>query len=254
MTEERSGNNAGVPIPWYREDAPPPDLRDVLACTWAARVGGETRTLVPDGCLDLLWIDDGTIVLCGPETSAWSFTLPPGTTAVGIRFKPAVAPPVFRLDASELLNARASFGALCGDRAERHLRDRLADAPNDAARVRVLAALARDRLQDAPPPDDLARAVATALDDHRVPVHELARMLGVSARQLHRRCTTAFGYGPSVLARILRLQRFLRAARRSSAAGLAELAISAGYADQPHLTREVRSITGTTPARLLTAA
>jgi AraC-like DNA-binding protein len=32
---------------------------------------------------------------------------------------------------------------------------------------------------------------------------------------------------------------------------LAGLAIDAGYADQPHLTREVRSIMGTTPAQLL---
>jgi AraC-like DNA-binding protein len=32
---------------------------------------------------------------------------------------------------------------------------------------------------------------------------------------------------------------------------LAGLAIDAGYADQPHLTREVRSIMGATPAQLL---
>lgn len=49
---------------------------------------------------------------------------------------------------------------------------------------------------------------------------------------------------------MLRLQRFLASAERSRT-GLAAAAADAGYADQPHLTREVVDLTGTTPARLL---
>jgi methylphosphotriester-DNA--protein-cysteine methyltransferase len=51
---------------------------------------------------------------------------------------------------------------------------------------------------------------------------------------------------------MLRVQRFLQLARdESRPPSLAGMAIDAGYADQPHLTREVRSIMGTTPAQLL---
>jgi hypothetical protein len=54
------------------------------------------------------------------------------------------------------------------------------------------------------------------------------------------------------LLRITRIQRFLQLARdESRPPRLAGLGIDAGYADQPHLTREVRSIMGTTPAQLL---
>jgi AraC-like DNA-binding protein len=60
-------------------------------------------------------------------------------------------------------------------------------------------------------------------------VRELARATGLSERQLYRRCLAAFGYGPAVLARILRLQRALQLA----------------------LAHEVRAIMGTTPTRLL---
>jgi len=74
-----------------------------------------------------------------------------------------------------------------------------------------------------------------------VPVRVLAAEVGLSERQLRRRCGTAFGYPPSVLRRLLRLQRFLRSAiaitpERPS---LAVLAAAAGYADQAHLAREL---------------
>ncbi|MGH3680741.1 MAG: AraC family transcriptional regulator, partial [Natronosporangium sp.] len=59
----------------------------------------------------------------------------------------------------------------------------------------------------------------------------------------------AFGYGPKLLARILRF----RHATGLAAAGLrfAEVAAVAGYADQAHLAREVRELSGV-PLRTLT--
>jgi AraC-like DNA-binding protein len=55
-----------------------------------------------------------------------------------------------------------------------------------------------------------------------------------------------------MLRRILRFQRFLTAARTSRPGRqLAALAADAGYADQAHLTRESRELSGSTPAALL---
>jgi AraC-like DNA-binding protein len=77
----------------------------------------------------------------------------------------------------------------------------------------------------------------------------LAADLGLSTRQLHRRTTEVFGYGPAVLARILRLQRFLHL-RATTPRTLAELAAVAGYADQAHLARECRDLVGRPPSAL----
>ncbi|MGH9040297.1 MAG: helix-turn-helix domain-containing protein, partial [Acidimicrobiia bacterium] len=108
------------------------------------------------------------------------------------------------------------------------------------------------RLPHAPPPDGLvAAAVASVRADPRAPVATLAESLGVSERQLHRRCTAAVGYGPKTLARVLRFRRFLALASRHPGAGLAGLAAEAGYADQAHLTRECGRLGGTTPARIV---
>ena len=76
-----------------------------------------------------------------------------------------------------------------------------------------------------------------------------ADLLGVGARQLHRRSLAAFGYGPKTLARILRLRRALDLAR--TGLPYAETAVRAGYADQPHLAREVKELSGRTLGELL---
>ena len=82
-------------------------------------------------------------------------------------------------------------------------------------------------------------------------VAELGSALGLSERQLRRRFADAVGYGPKTLARVLRFQRFLFLA--GSGNDLARLAISAGYADQAHLTRECRRLSGRTPSELVLA-
>uniref|UniRef100_UPI001BDD5C15 helix-turn-helix domain-containing protein n=1 Tax=Pseudonocardia lacus TaxID=2835865 RepID=UPI001BDD5C15 len=78
-------------------------------------------------------------------------------------------------------------------------------------------------------------------------VAALAADLGWTTRTLHRRCLAAFGYGPAVLRRVLRFRR----ATDLLAAGVApaEVAARAGYADQPHLSRELRALGGTSPRR-----
>jgi transcriptional regulator GlxA family with amidase domain len=79
-------------------------------------------------------------------------------------------------------------------------------------------------------------------------MHALADDFGLSERQLHRRCTAAFGYGPKVLDRVLRLQSALSLLGGVPGINLAQVAADAGYADQAHLTREVGALTGLTPA------
>ncbi|MGA9774652.1 MAG: helix-turn-helix domain-containing protein, partial [Candidatus Dormiibacterota bacterium] len=72
--------------------------------------------------------------------------------------------------------------------------------------------------------------------------------LGVGERRLHRRCVAALGYGPKTLHRVLRFQRALRLSRTRPR--LVDLAADAGYADQAHLARECRRMTGLGPSEL----
>uniref|UniRef100_UPI001C84EF4B helix-turn-helix domain-containing protein n=1 Tax=Streptomyces beigongshangae TaxID=2841597 RepID=UPI001C84EF4B len=111
-----------------------------------------------------------------------------------------------------------------------------------------LEAVALRRAAGATPPDRRLAAVVTALAAGRT-VASTADAVGWSERQLHRRALAAFGYGPKTLARVLRLQRALSLARAGTPA--AKTAAATGYADQAHLTREVRALTGSPLGALL---
>ncbi|MFF1609493.1 helix-turn-helix domain-containing protein [Amycolatopsis sp. NPDC058278] len=69
----------------------------------------------------------------------------------------------------------------------------------------------------------------------------------VSERRLRRRFVQAVGYGPATYLRVSRFQRAVALAPHVP--GLAALAAAAGYADQAHLGRECRALTGLTPRR-----
>ena len=87
-------------------------------------------------------------------------------------------------------------------------------------------------------------------------VHDLARLMALSERQLHRRFCAEVGYAPKTLQRILRLQRLLWLSTQELTMwlSLANLAQSVGYADQAHMGREILTLTGETPQKLLTNA
>lgn len=233
---------------WYTPLLPPPELADNLACVWRASVEG-THRLVPDGCMDLLWLSTGTGFLCGPETEAWTFRLPAGTTAVGVRFRPGLAGPVMGLDVSELTNSQVRLDHVLGSGPFRRLAGELGDLADPRAGLAALTATVGRWAASRRPVDPLAHRVVAG----PFTVADLADDLGLTARQIHRRSLRAFGYGPSTLARLMRFQRFLAitAAPPAPGASLARAAATAGYSDQPHLARDCRAITGLTPTELL---
>ena len=92
---------------------------------------------------------------------------------------------------------------------------------------------------------------ASVLLDRGLPVSAASREVSLTERHLRRRFHDAVGYGPQTLQRVLRLRRFLALAESGASAELARVAAEAGYADQPHLTRECAELAGLPPAALL---
>lgn len=234
---------------WFEPFAASAGLGDVLACRYVASTAGR-HDLLPDGCVDLLWIEGAGVVLCGPDTHAWSFELPAGTAVAGVRFRPGAAPGVLRLDAVEMRDERIGLGDLIGSRQARTLGEQIAAAEDPHARTGLLEDLVLRRRTDAPT-DDMIQLAALVGSDPAFGVERLAAETGVSSRQLRRRFDRHVGYGPAFFARIARLQRFARSAARQPRHGLAELAASAGYVDQPHLAKDCRDIAGLTPRELV---
>jgi AraC-like DNA-binding protein len=227
----------------YREHAPPPPLASLLACTWERTVDGpHLQHVVPDGCVDLIWVAGRGLHVAGPDTAPHEQFLTAGAHAYGVRLRPGAAGAVLGLNAAALRDGRAAIAAVWGD-GGRRLEDQLGRGADP--RSVLLGAVAARHAQ----PDPLVTAAARALEHPAARVADLARELAISERQLRRRCEAAVGYGPKTLARILRFQRLLRLAAPGRA--LAELALSAGYADQAHMTAEVTRLAGRSPVRFL---
>lgn len=199
-----------------------------------------TRVL-PDGCIDVLWLDERLIV-AGPDTTAHLEPAPP-TSIAALRFAPGVGPALLGVPAYELVDLRVRLDAVWPSAEVRRLSEQLAASPDPG---RLLQRAVADRLSRTPP-DPLMRGVARRLAGG-ASVERVAQTAGLSPRQLHRRSLTAFGYGPKTLSRILRLVRALDLAR--SGLGWSGCADHAGYADQAHLARDVRALTGATLSSL----
>jgi len=242
---------------WLFERAPPPDLSEHLVCTWRGDIG-EMWAPLPDECVDLYWVD-GSVWVSGPETRSFrseARRVRPPANAVGVRFHPGVAPSFLGVSASDLRDVRIPLEAMWDDKRSRELADRVGCRQEYDARADELENAIRDMAARAWNPDPVALEVSARLRAQRTAsVRDLARATSLSERQLNRRCTIAFGYGPAFLARIMRVQRFLRLARdQTRPQRIVDLAVASGYADQSHLTREVRSVMGMTPKDLVRSA
>ena len=205
-------------------------LPHVVAWRSAVPPGGWTNRILPDGCMDIIW-DSGAVYVAGPDTVAEVGTSPPGSRLFALRFGSGTGPAVLGVPADELTDRQVALADLWPAAEVR----RIAGAADPLA---ALEAAARHRWQD---PDPAMVALAAGARAGR-PVGAIADSLGLSARHLLRRCTTAFGYGPKMLHRVLRLQRALALARQGEP--FARVSADAGYADQAHLAREVRSLAG----------
>ncbi|HTN81687.1 MAG TPA: helix-turn-helix domain-containing protein [Acidimicrobiales bacterium] len=203
------------------------------AAVWTADPTGDEYRVLPDGCMDIIWSTDGTLLVAGPDTTAFLTSGTPGTTLTGIRFAPGFAPMLLRVPAHELRDQRADLDAIVPTSVAHRLADRLTASADPGS---VLEDIAIDIAAS-----EQVELIAAGAR-HGMAVHVIARDLGLSPRQLQRRCLDAFGYGAKTLARILRMNRALDIVR--SGVAYADAAARAGYADQPHLARDVKALTG----------
>jgi AraC-like DNA-binding protein len=227
----------------YRELKAPGHLRSAIACFWFRRGDGEAVRVLPDACVDLVWRPGQGAVLAGPDTEHWLSATTPDQPILGARFLPGAGGAALGVPLEELRDQRVPLPALglptLG--ADDVLHGEL--HPRDAA---VQLGIVAERLVTAAEPDRAVQAAAVRLCDPRQRVDGLGADLGFSDRQLRRRFLAAVGYGPKTLQRVLRLQRFLA----GQTGDLARAALDAGYADQAHLVRDCRQLTGLSPSSL----
>jgi AraC-like DNA-binding protein len=249
-----SSKAAGIPplagrVGQYREQTPAGPLRRHFRCIWTNSIPADHTgpvAVVPDGCVDVLW-RGGALRVAGPDITAALPMLEPGTTIVGARFRPGAAKSWLGLPMSEIVGLQVDLSELWGREAD-EISDRIGEAEtNEARSARLQCELLRLMPEKGEPARDVAAVFSLMLQDASDPgtrISNILDRLDTSERTLRRRCTEHFGYGPKTLDRILRFQRLLAIASASPGSALSGMAYEVGYADQAHLSREVKDLTG----------
>lgn len=238
--------------PSYRELPPPPELARHVACLWYHTAGEASvvHRVVPDACADIVVVGDGPPAAVGPATGTVLVDIAAGEVIVGARFRPGMAPVGFGVPAREILDADVPLDVVWKPHLARDLTQKLCDARSTFAKLAALQAFLVERAPGQRPVDAFVDSAVRAIA--RSPSRAVHEVLpgGLGERQALRRFREAVGYGPKTLQRVLRFQRLLVLAA-GGRRDLGALALDAGFVDQPHMNREVRELTGETPARLL---
>jgi AraC-like DNA-binding protein len=231
--------------------APPSPLGTIVDAFWQSEGTGGLIRVLPDGCMDFIFdLERGTARLVGAMTEAVLVQVRPGDRCIGVRFKPGAVAPYLDASAAEVVDGDAPLVDV--SRARRFaLAERVAEAPDDAARRRLLADFLLDTRARLRAPDPRLRRAVRFLREHtgKGAVRSLAIELGLGERQLERLFSAHVGLGPKAFSRVARLERAI-ALMGGSVRGQAALASLAGYSDESHLIREFRALTLTTPAEL----
>jgi AraC-like DNA-binding protein len=245
----------------YAQYAPSAALASVVEWYWILEGPGspEPQPIVPDGRVEIILhfgdrferhLPGGrverqdTALLVGQLLAPIRLACRGTAGVAAIRLRPAAARALAGCAAAELTGHTVDLEAVTGSTAT--LRERLALAADDAARIALLEAWLAPRLRLTPPHDVAAAVDAILAAPGAAALPAVASHAGIGVRQLERRFLADVGMSPKTFARIARLQTAL--AQIAAGASLADAAHVCGYYDQPHMARDFARLAETSPS------
>ena len=249
----------GSPTSDYLELAPSPRLASQFLCLWVQSIGdGGTdypQRVLPDGCADIVWIGQAGPMLVGPATRSVIAPLPPRSIVIGARCRPGFpACSAWRRARCRTGSSRCAMSEAEGSTISSRLwRSRRRSRESSPSSRRLSP-------ESCPSPDRPTISPSQRLPSW--PAIPPAACVSSAARSASAiaSCSAASwprsAYGPKTFQRVLRFQRAPALARNGlrSPPSLACIALGAGYADQAHMTREIRTLAGRRPTDLLSKA
>ena len=237
---------------------PSPDLAPFIAHLWTVRWDLDAPLRVetlghPAVHLTITTDDDGdgvSAVIAGPHTARFERFLVGRGHVVGVKFRPAMFSAWWPQPVSSLADTTKPLTELPGVDVAALVAVAVADCPFleqiDGLEAVLRAALPR-LVADDVVIRDLVEQLAT--DQSLLRVQDLTALVGGSVRTLQRRFNDVVGVSPKWVIKRYRLHEAAARLRAPSSPSLVELAISLGYADQAHFTRDFTATIGVSPMR-----
>lgn len=198
------------------------------------------------------WENAGPIALFGGNSLPQPVRVRGPFLVAGFAIKPSGWAALFDETACTFTNRMYRLRDIWGAVAD-EMFENVAPAADDAAMIAAMEDALRRRIAAMRRPGEdrqIARFEAIARLDSTTRVEIAATELGLSVRQLERRCLKGFGLTPKMILRRSRFLDMATAMRGFSDPSEEELA-ALSYFDQSHLNREFRRFTGMTPGAFM---
>jgi len=233
---------------------PSPELARTIDLCWA-KTGDDVATffeVYPSSSVDLIFrfSESGNrVVVLGPRTETVNVEVAARARYFGVSFRCGQTPRLFDTQHTALVDARLEPNRLL-----RHSTEQLATClsalPNTEKRQRHIENLIRDK-----PPlieHDQCRSICAYIQatGGLVQVAETAAHFNIHVRSLERIFRKHLGLPPKFVIRSIRLRKLVDAIRAGGQTDLIGLAFELGYADQSHMIRDFKKLTGRVPVRL----
>lgn len=213
-------------------------VRILLRGDWAAQIAPDT------------WGNVGKTLLFGGNARPFPVRVTGPFSVAGFGIKPGGWRALFKEPASDYTDKMAPLAEAWEDAAT-DMEAGVTSAKTDAEIVAAMENGIRAQLARVGRPKEdkmISRLEATARTDSTIKIETVAETLGLSVRQIERRCLKSFGMSPKLVfqrSRFLDMAAAMRGLTNPSETQLAALR----FFDQSHLNREFRAFTGMTPGQ-----
>jgi methylphosphotriester-DNA--protein-cysteine methyltransferase len=225
------------------------------------------KRILPNGKIEML-VNFGepyrTVQGHGPEllVKAWLAGLQTGPIVgeqparqdvMGIRLSPPAAYALLARPMREISGTVVNLEDLVG-RAANELVEKCHDAQSTEERVRRAVRWVAERVKTPRRFDPAVAWAARQIEQSNggAPIFELREQTGLSKTRLAEMFREQIGLAPKLYARVIRFRRAATMLQKA-AEPLSEIALAAGYYDQPHMNSEFRELSGLAPREFLAA-
>ncbi|MBX9450176.1 MAG: helix-turn-helix domain-containing protein [Taibaiella sp.] len=256
----------------YQTFQPGNDLNPLVKCHWTLEVPAEFKSekqkIVPDGCMELIFILGDDIKRYTSETD---YIIQPRSIVVGQLTEPFTIQPVGYVHCfgtrfypygmanfiptplKNLENKETPIAALFGQATADALTQKIIHAGSTAQRIELIEAFLQHKLNEKTTIDHIVKSTVDALleTSGSTPIKTILKDDLSKRRQLERKFLKQIGMSPKQLGKVVRLQTALKLLLDQKTGTFTEIAYESEYYDQNHFIKDFKEFTGTTPKEFL---
>lgn len=256
----------------YQTYQPNNDLSSLVKCYWTleipAEYSSEKQRIIPDGCMELIFILGDDIkrytsenefiiqplaIVVGQITE--SFTIQPVgyVHCFATRFYPYGIANFIKTALKNLENKETAIAELFGLSTAGELEEKIIHAGSTEQRIEIIESFLLGKLNEKATIDRIVKSTVDTLiaTNGSSPIKNILKEDLSKRRQLERKFLKQIGISPKQLSKVVRLQSALKLLLNQKTETFTEIAYESEYYDQNHFIKDFKEFTGLTPKEFL---